>query len=221
MTRRSLALGLTATAALFVVTGCGSDDSPSADTTTQVSAPQVGLTPFTAAPAASLSGAPLDRDALQRAALTLSELPADFDIVPDPVDDLGLAPAPESSEADKSSTDPAVCAQVLAPIATQAPESVADLSDMFTGPDFTSIDQDSASYADGTAAAAAFEKLQTTLAGCAEYSGTDADGTKITYRVGGASARTSATRLSLSESSRRVAVSPWSPMRSWPQSGPR
>ncbi len=58
---------------------------------------------------------------------------------------------------------------------------------MFTGPDFTSIDQDSASYADGTAAAAAFEKLQTTLAGCAEYSGTDADGTTITYRVGGAS----------------------------------
>ncbi|MDJ0406880.1 sensor domain-containing protein [Rhodococcus erythropolis] len=186
MTRRSLALGLTATAALFVVTGCGSDDSPRADTTTQVSAPQVGLAPFTAAPAAPLSGTPLDRDALQRAALTLSELPADFDIVPDPVDDLGLAPAPESSEADKSSTDPAVCAQVLAPIATQAAGSVADLSDMFTGPDFTSIDQDSASYADG-AAAAAFEKLQTTLAGCAEYSGTDADGTTITYRVGGAS----------------------------------
>ena len=180
MTRRSLlALGLTATAALFVVTGCGSDDSPGADTTTQVSAPQVGLAPFTAAPAAPLSGAPLDRDGLQRAALTLSELPADFDIVPDPVDDLGLAPAPENSEADKSSTDPAVCAQ--------APGSVADLSDMFTGPDFTSIDQDSASYADGTAAAAAFEKLQTTLAGCAEYSGTDADGTTITYRVGGAS----------------------------------
>ncbi|WP_308251882.1 sensor domain-containing protein [Rhodococcus sp. GOMB7] len=188
MTRRSLlALGLTATAALFVVTGCGSDDSPGADTTTQVSAPQVGLAPFTAAPAAPLSGAPIDRDGLQRATLTLSELPADFDVVPDPVDDLGLAPAPENSEADKSSTDPAVCAQVLAPIATQAPGSVADLSDMFTGPDFTSIDQDSASYADGTAAAAAFEKLQTTLAGCAEYSGTDADGTTITYRVGGAS----------------------------------
>ncbi|GAA3189706.1 hypothetical protein GCM10020255_088070 [Rhodococcus baikonurensis] len=186
VTRRSLALGLTATAALFVVTGCGSDDSPSADTTTHVSAPQVGLAPFTAAPAAPLSGAPLDRDALQRAALTLSELPADFDVVPDPVDDLGLAPAPESSEADKSRTDPAVCAQVLAPIATQAAGSVADLSDMFTGPDFTSIDQDSASYADGAAAAAAFEKLQTTLAGCAEYSGTDADGTTITYRVGGA-----------------------------------
>jgi len=93
VTRRSLlALGLTATAALFVVTGCGSDDSPGADTTTQVSAPQVGLAPFTAAPAAPLSGAPLDRDGLQRAALTLSELPADFDVVPDPVDDLGLAP---------------------------------------------------------------------------------------------------------------------------------
>eukprot|EP01133_Synstelium_polycarpum_P027260 gene27260-32851_t len=102
VTRRSLlALGLTATAALFVV----------------------GLAPFTAAPAAPLSGAPIDRDGLQRATLTLSELPADFDVVPDPVDDLGLAPAPENSEADKSSTDPAVCAQVLAPIATQAPGS--------------------------------------------------------------------------------------------------
>lgn len=186
--RSLLSLGLSATAALFVVAGCGSDESPSADTSTPVSAPQVGLAPFTATPAAPLSGAPLDRDALQRAALTLSELPAEFDVVPDPVDDLGLAPAPESSEADKSSTDPAVCAQVLAPIATQAAGSVADLSDMFTGPDFTSIDQDSASYADGAAAAAAFEKLQTTLAACTEYSGTDADGTTITYRVGGSSA---------------------------------
>src|SRR3546814_15627264 len=134
---------MTTRGALVGGPGAGLDASPGADTSPQVSAPRVGLAPFAAAPAAPLSGSPLDRDGLQRAALTLSELPADFDVVPDPVDDLGLAPAPESSEADKSSPDPAVCAQVLAPIATPAPGSVAHLPDIFTGPDFTSIAPDS------------------------------------------------------------------------------
>ncbi|WP_260684185.1 sensor domain-containing protein [Rhodococcus sp. KBS0724] len=186
MSRRVVA-GLGAVAVLFVG-GCGSEtSSPTAPDSTPVSTPVPGvaLAPFSAAPVpTALTGTPLDKVALAQTVLTLSELPADFDIVPDPVEDLGLAPAPATSESDKSSTDPAACAAVLAPIATQVPGSVSSISKMFTGPDFTSIDQDSASFADGAAAAAAFETMQQTVTSCSQFTGTDADGINITYQVG-------------------------------------
>jgi hypothetical protein len=182
MSRRAVA-GLSVVTVLLVG-GCGTEtSSPTASDASPV--PDVALAPFSSAPApTALTGTPLDKAALTQTVLTLSDLPADFDIVPDPVEDLGLAPAPATSESDKSSTNPAACAGVLAPIATQVPGSVASISKMFTGPDFTSIDQDSASYADGAAATAAFESMQATVAGCSEFSGTDADGINITYQVG-------------------------------------
>ncbi|OYD70812.1 sensor domain-containing protein [Rhodococcus sp. OK302] len=181
---RRIALGL-GVATVLVLSGCSSGASSDSATATSP-APEVSLVPITPIEATNLGGTPLDKATLQRAALTLSDLPADFDIVPDPVEDLGLAPAPSTSDSDKSTTDPAACAAVLAPISTQIPGSVASITKMFAGPDFTSIDQDSASFADGTAAATAFRTMQETLAGCAEYSGTDADGMTVSYRVGAA-----------------------------------
>ncbi|MCJ0903737.1 sensor domain-containing protein [Rhodococcus sp. ARC_M6] len=179
---RRIALGL-GVAAVLVVSGCGSDTAePSSAIASAV--PEVSLVPFTPAESGDLSGTPLDKETLQRTVLTLSDLPADFDIVPDPVEDLGLAPAPSTSDSDKSTTDPAACAAVLAPISTQIPGSVASITKTFAGPDFTSIDQDSASFTDGATAATAFRTMQDILAGCAEYSGTDADGTTVSYRVG-------------------------------------
>lgn len=166
--------------AVLAVSGCSSD------TSTEVASlvPDVSLAPFTSTASAALTGTPLDKSTLQRTFLTLNDLPVDFDVVPDPVEDLGLAPAPATSESDKSTTVPASCASVLAPIAAQVPGSVASITKLFTGPDFTSIDQDSASFPDGPAATSAFVQMQETVAACPEYSGTDADGISITYRVG-------------------------------------
>ena len=171
-------------ATVLLVGGCGSEiASPTASNASPV--PDVALAPFSTTPVpTTLAGTSLDKAALTQTMLTLGDLPADFDIVPDPVEDLGLAPAPATSESDKSSTNPAACGAVLAPIATQVPGSVASISKMFTGPDFTSIDQDSASYSDGATATAAFESLQATVAGCSEFAGTDADGINIAYQVG-------------------------------------
>ncbi|AII10059.1 sensor domain-containing protein [Rhodococcus opacus] len=138
----------------------------------------------TAAPDAA--GTPFaDQAALKAALLDIGDLPVGFTPVPDPEDDLGLPPASESADSDKSSTDPAECGAVLSPVADQRPGAVASASGWFTGPDFATIDQDAASYGTGADASQAFAAVQDRLVGCTEYTGTDADGVQVQYRVGG------------------------------------
>ncbi|EOM78113.1 sensor domain-containing protein [Rhodococcus rhodnii] len=154
----------------LMAAGCGDDDGTGAE--------PIGA-PVTANPEAP--GTPiLGDDALAATLLDVADLPPGFVAQPDPVADLGLDPEPGP---DDSRTDPAQCGDVLAPLDRQSdPESAAARA--FTGPGFTSIDQDSASYGDSAAAADAFAAVQRTLAECSEYSGTDADGYSIEYRVG-------------------------------------
>lgn len=186
VTTRAAAIAVAASA-LVLVAGCGSDAASDGPTAGQAAPPQVALDPFTPnASPVTLAGTPLDEAALHRAALTSDDLPAGFVASAAPGDDSVDQSAPEtqSGSTASSSTEPAVCASVLAPISDQVAGSLAQISSMFTGPDFASIDQDSASYPDGAAANAAVLGLQTTLAACTRYSGTDADGTAISYRVG-------------------------------------
>ncbi|MFE3289859.1 sensor domain-containing protein [Rhodococcus sp. NPDC059234] len=137
-----------------------------------------------AAPATPNAGPIGDPNRLQAALLTTAELPAGFVALPDPVRDLGLPPASTSAGADKSSTTPQACAQVLAEVADQSPGSLARAAARFGGPDFTSVDTDAASYADN-GAAQAFTRIQSTLTQCTAYSGTDADGVRVDYNLGG------------------------------------
>ncbi|QSE78656.1 sensor domain-containing protein [Rhodococcus koreensis] len=126
-----------------------------------------------------------DQAALKAALLDVGDLPVGFTPVPDPEDDLGLPPASESADSDKSSTDPADCGAVLSPVADQRAGAAASASGWFTGPGFATIDQDAASYATGADASQAFAAVQERLPGCTQYSGTDADGVQVQYRIGG------------------------------------
>ncbi|MBC2638533.1 MULTISPECIES: sensor domain-containing protein [unclassified Rhodococcus (in: high G+C Gram-positive bacteria)] len=167
--------------AVLALSACSSDGSGDAGATASLAplGPAV-----TAAPNAV--GAPFaDRAALKAALLGVGDLPVGFTPVPDPEDDLGLPPASESADSDKSSTDPAKCGAVLSPVADQRTGATAAASGWFTGPDFATIDQDAASYGTGADASQAFAAVQDALAGCTEYSGTDADGVQVQYRVGG------------------------------------
>ncbi|RZK94092.1 MAG: sensor domain-containing protein [Rhodococcus sp. (in: high G+C Gram-positive bacteria)] len=167
--------------AVLALSGCSSDASGDAGATASLAplGPAV-----TAAPDAA--GTPFaDQAALKAALLDVGDLPAGFTPVPDPEDDLGLPPASESADSDKSSTDPAECSAVLSPVADQHTGAVASASGWFTGPNFATIDQDAASYGTGADASQAFTAVQDRLAGCTEYSGTDADGVQVQYRVGG------------------------------------
>ncbi|MGC0364456.1 hypothetical protein ABH922_002440 [Rhodococcus sp. 27YEA15] len=173
---------------VLAMSGCSSNDAQSQDAGSASSAvvpPTVAMPTFTPlAPAAPLRGTPPDGAALADSALTTTDLPAGFTVNPDPVADLDLAPAPADADTDKSTTDPAACSAVLEPISAQIGRTAAAHSVMFTGPGFTSIDQDLASFTDGPATEAAFDRLQSTLAGCGSYSGTDADGTSVRYTLG-------------------------------------
>ncbi|MFC4602130.1 sensor domain-containing protein [Rhodococcus kronopolitis] len=176
VTRSAGVLALTATAALLA--GCASSDEPTGaplpPLPTAVTAPaNPGATPIT------------DQHRLQSALLTTAQLPAGFVALPDPVRDLGLPPAADDQPtADRSSTDPQVCASVLREVADQSPGAATRAAARFGGPDFASIDTDAASFA-GDGAARAFETVQQTLAACGQYRGTDADGVAVTYRLGG------------------------------------
>lgn len=151
--------------------------------------------PDTGAPSAlvpapdPLRGPPIsDSSTLAAALLEGDDLPSGFVTIPDPVRDLGLDPAPEYDSPDRSSTDPAPCAAVLAPVSAQldtpAGAGLSDAVARFSGPNFSSVDEDAASYA-GTAAAEVFEGIQQTWAGCSSFSGTDADGVVVDYSVAG------------------------------------
>ncbi|MFC9833496.1 sensor domain-containing protein [Rhodococcus sp. NPDC127530] len=167
--------------AVLALSACSSNASGDADATASL-AP---LGPVvTAAPGSA--GTPFaDQAALKAALLDVGDLPVGFTPVPDPEDDLGLPPASESTDSDKSSTNPAECGTVLSPVTDQPAGAVASASGWFTGPDFATIDQDAASYGTGADASQAFAAVQDRLTGCTEYTGTDADGVQVQYRVGG------------------------------------
>lgn len=185
VTPRGPVLVAALSAAAVLLTGCGTSPGGAA------SGAESSLAPLPAPVAAppNPGAAPITDEArLQAALLTTGQLPAGFAVLPDPVRDLGLPPLPEDaaagSETDRSSTDPQVCAGVLREVADQSPGATTRAASRFSGPDFASIDTDAASYA-GDGAAQAFARLQATLASCAEYRGTDADGVAVQYRLGG------------------------------------
>ncbi|MCM6773311.1 hypothetical protein NDR87_07490 [Nocardia sp. CDC159] len=154
---------LAATAVLTA--GCGSD--------------QDSLPEFGSAATAPRAAAPvIDSVALQSRLLTTADLPPGFTRLEDATPGNG-----PTQPVDRSRTDPASCAKVLAPVSDQQPGAAGRAAAHFTAPDFTSIDIDAASYPDGVAAQA-FSSIQDLLRKCREYSGTDADGTTIGYRTG-------------------------------------
>ncbi|MFG1798025.1 hypothetical protein [Nocardia sp. NPDC049149] len=162
-----------ATATTVLLAACGSAESPAPP------APELpGFGPVIAAK--PVTGAPItDADRLQDRLLTSTNLPPDFTALPARVDPPATAQAPP--------TDPAECAKVLTPLGAQRPGSLAKAVVQYTGPNFSSIDIDAASYPND-AVALAFSELQATVRGCAHYSGTDATDIKIDYRIGGLAA---------------------------------
>lgn len=179
MTRRdpSVRAGLVAVAALLAAAGCS---SPGVDEASHLNpiGPTVTISPNVTA------GPPLDNAALRARLLTPADLPVGFVQAPSP-EDLGLPPADATSATDKSNTEPQRCADVLAPIADQTSGIVGSAAVTFTGPNFSSIDQDVATYSDPEAIARAFASVQDTLGQCTEYRGTDVDGVEVTYALGG------------------------------------
>ncbi|MFI8565044.1 hypothetical protein ACIGGF_00575 [Rhodococcus sp. NPDC078407] len=161
---------------LAAAAGCGSDDpgqAPAPVPTTVVAAPDPLLgTPIT------------DSDVLTASMLGLGDLPDGFSSIPDPVRDLGLDPAPDYDSPDESSTDPAECAAVIAPVSEQVAGAATSAVVRFSGPNFSSIDEDAASYV-GTGTADAFAAVQQAWTGCAEFTGTDADGVSVEYALAG------------------------------------
>ncbi|WP_336085960.1 hypothetical protein [Nocardia sp. SSK8] len=151
-----------ACAALTGVAACGTDDEPA-------------VFPA-AASAAPGSGTPISDPAqLSAALLSAADLPGSFAAVP-PRNDRDEAAVPPTAL-----TDPADCARLLTPIATQWPGSSASASVQFAGPSFATIDIDAASYPD-TALTPAFDALQAQPRRCATYTGDDA-GVRIDYRT--------------------------------------
>ncbi|MFW0873392.1 sensor domain-containing protein [Rhodococcoides corynebacterioides] len=167
-----------------VAAGCGTGTpDPGGSTEPAPPPPRVDLAPFerVAVPSVAAGAAPIvDNAFLAGRLLTIADLPAGwtgYDLPPlDPS-------APGATAEDRSSTDPADCAAVLAPIASAIPGGISAASVSYGGPDFTSLDQDAASY-DGPGAATAFGQIQDSLARCGTFSGTDADGVRVDYRVG-------------------------------------
>jgi len=171
--------------AACAVAGCGSSSDSAASSAGPALAPVGPVVPAPDPP----TGPPfVDSDRLYAALLDPTDLPAGFAEIPDP-EQLGMPASPEDdtphdAAADRSSTTPAECADVLAPIGDQAPGSLAAAIVRYGGPGFSSVDADAASYSEA-AVGHVFGAVQELLARCESYSGTDADGVAVQYRVGG------------------------------------
>lgn len=174
-----VAVAVTAIAVTGGLVACGSSEpeSGSASGTGSTSAPS-DLGPVVTAPAQPATGPITDPAALRAALLTAPDLPVGFVALPaaanpdDPADEAPAQPA----------TNPTRCANVLDTIARQARGAAADAESNFSGPGFTSIDVDAASFP-GTGAAEAFSTVQTTMRACTAYTGTDSEGVAVDYRV--------------------------------------
>jgi len=167
-----------ATAALVALgaplAACGSSSSD------ESTPPAVDLGPEVTAPETPSAGPITDTAALQAALPAATDLPAGFARLPATAD-----PEPRATgdpEPDRSTTNPTRCANVADTVTRQVPGSVSSAEQNFTGPGFTSIDVDAAGYA-GTGAADAFAAVQDTLRECTTFTGTDADGTSVRYRI--------------------------------------
>lgn len=180
--RRTAAAAATAASVIALMAGCGGNEPGEEGASSPTDQPSSG--PISVIPAPDpLLGPPISDPAeLTAVMLSLEQLPDGFSTIPDPVRDLGLDPAPEYDSPDRSSTDPSQCAAVLAPVSEQFDGAAASASARFSGPDFSSIDEDAASYPD-RGAADAFTTVQNSLSGCTEFSGTDADGIEVDYTV--------------------------------------
>ncbi|OZC64341.1 hypothetical protein CH276_11910 [Rhodococcus sp. 06-470-2] len=176
MTARTTTQLLAALALVGVAAaGCGADEPAPSPTAAPSSVPAPD----------PLLGTPItDSGVLAAAMLGLGDLPDGFSSIPDPVQDLGLDPAPEYDSPDRSGTDPSECAAVLAPISEQRGGATSTAVARFSGPNFSSIDEDAASYSD-TGTAEAFTAIQQAWAGCTTFSGTDADGVSVDYALAG------------------------------------
>lgn len=166
------------TAAAIALAGglvaCGSSDPESGSTPVSSD-----LGPAVTAPDQPTAGPIVDPAALHAALLTPPDLPVGFVALPG-------APGPDDGAADdgttSSTTNPTRCANVLDTIARQAPGSIADAESNFSGPGFTSVDVDAASFP-GTGAAEAFSTVQSTMRQCTSYTGTDGEGVVVDYRI--------------------------------------
>ncbi|MDH6279678.1 hypothetical protein [Prescottella agglutinans] len=167
-----------ATAALVALgaplAACGSSDESTPTPTA------VDLGPAVTAPGTPSAGPIPDAATLQAALPAATDLPAGYARLP-AIPDLG-AQSDSEPGTDRSTTNPSRCANVADTVARQVPGAVASAEENFTGAGFTSIDVDAAAYA-GTGAADAFAAVQDTLRECTTFTGTDADGTSVQYRV--------------------------------------
>jgi hypothetical protein len=181
---RRAAASCAVVASLVAGCGTGGDTASAPESESASSLPELGA-PVTAP---SPTAAPItDSNVLAAAMITADDLPPGYVSLELPPADLSDSTAPDSSatenEPDKSSTEPAECAAVLAPVSSQSVGATATAAVAYSGPDFASIDEDAASYSGG-GSAATFAAMQNTLRRCAAFSGTDADGVRVTYRVG-------------------------------------
>lgn len=168
MSRGSALLLAAATTAL--VAACGSPKSASPESPELPPlGPAVAAAPATAAPIT-------DADRLHDQLLTSTNLPPNFTMLPT------RAEAPAGAR--DSPTDPAECAKILTPIGAQRAGSLAKASVQYSGPNFSSVDIDAASFPNH-AVASAFSEVQATLRRCVHYSGNDATDISVDYRVGG------------------------------------
>ncbi|WP_227982974.1 hypothetical protein [Nocardia spumae] len=150
------------------VSACGNHDQSLPALPSTVAAPPI------TAPAVT------DSEVLRALLLGPADMPAGFTQLDDAAP--GNGPTPQ----DRSRTEPAECAKVLAPVADLYAGPTARSAAHYSSPNFASIDIDIASYADG-GAAQAFSAVQKLAHACGSYSGTDADGTSVSYRLGGLS----------------------------------
>ncbi|MFF3570385.1 sensor domain-containing protein [Nocardia jiangxiensis] len=160
---------LLAAAAVFAA-GCSSPHGGSA------------LPPVSPAAAPStVTAAPLtDSAALQAKLLSGTDIPPEYQALDD---GSGGGDAPTTTAPDRSHTDPAACAKVLDAVNDQVPGASAHGAVHYSTAGFDSIDIDAASYPSARAAEA-FGAVQDLLHRCGSYSGTDADGTSVSYQVG-------------------------------------
>ncbi|WP_216899172.1 sensor domain-containing protein [Nocardia alni] len=156
-------------AAAVLAAGCGSHHGSSLPRVSSAKIPSsVTAAPFT------------DSAALQAKLLTATDMPPGFEQIDNGSGGGGNGP----TQPDRSHTSPAACAKVLDPVSDQVPGSTAGGAVHYSSADFDSIDIDAASYPN-KAAAQAFSTVQQLLGDCGSYSGTDADGTAVSYQVGG------------------------------------
>lgn len=160
------------------VTACGGDDSNTAAPTP--SGPP--LKPSVTAPPTASAPPISDAVKLSASLLAAPDLPAGFVPIADPGQDPAEPAGPDADKPDKSRTEPKECAAVLSPVSDQQAGSVSRAESRFTGPDFSSIDIDAASYP-APGGGGAFARVQDLFGLCRSYSGTDADGISVQYAL--------------------------------------